>query len=93
MRPKTGNSINGTFMIRYDSFFISGLLSKQNMKSIMFNINIHCTYQFVFEILLNEDSNQQGHLRQFHQEQISDVLSLNPTISDKCTEYIIIYEI
>ena len=59
------------------------------MKSIMFNINIHCTYQFVFEILLNEDSNQQGHLRQFHQEQISDVLSWNLTISDKCTEYII----
>ena len=59
----------------------------------MFNINSHCTYQFVFEILLNEDSNQQGHLRQFHQEQISDVLSWNPTISDTCTEYIIIYKI
>ena len=25
VRSKNGNSINGTFMIRYDSFFISGL--------------------------------------------------------------------
>ena len=59
----------------------------------MFNINIHCTYQFVFEILLNEDSNQRDHLRQFHREQISDVLSWNPIISSKCTKCTIIYKI
>ena len=58
----------------------------------MFNINNHCTYQFVFEILLNEDSGQRDHLRQFHLEQNANVPSLNPIISDKYTKYTIIYE-